>query len=150
MALIEPEIHWNTGNTGRSCLAFGACLHLVEPLGFSLDAQQVKRAGLDYWPRVAPRVWPSFSAFEAALPSLGTPFFLSPDATQPLWTARFPEDVVLILGKESVGFDPEIRARHRASLYAVPMVDPEIRALNLSTTAAIGLYEVQRQRALQL
>jgi len=74
VALVEPEIHWNTGNTGRSCLAFGAQLHLIEPLGFSLEAHQVKRAGLDYWPRVRPERWPSFAAFEAAIGKL--PFVL--------------------------------------------------------------------------
>lgn len=147
VALVEPEIHWNTGNTGRSCLAFGAQLHLIEPLGFSLEAHQVKRAGLDYWPRVKPELWPSFAAFEAALPSLGEAYFLSPDGERPLWSARFGARSVLILGRESVGFDPAIRARYRDRLYSIPMVDAEIRALNLSTTAALALYEHARQRA---
>ena len=60
LVLVEPEIHWNTGNLGRTSLAVGAELHLVEPLGFSLDDKQVKRAGLDYWPRVKVRTWPSW------------------------------------------------------------------------------------------
>ena len=77
VVLVHPEIHWNTGNAGRTCLAVGATLHLVEPLGFSLDGRQVKRAGLDYWEHVNPRVWPSWSAFEAELPALGEPFFFS-------------------------------------------------------------------------
>ena len=71
VVLVEPEIHWNTGNAGRTCLAAGAQLHLVGPLGFSLEDKEVRRAGLDYWPRVAPRVWPDWAAFERALPSLG-------------------------------------------------------------------------------
>src|SRR5574342_672890 len=62
--LVHPEIHWNTGNAGRTCLATGAMLHLIEPLGFSLRERQVKRAGLDYWEHVNPRVWPSWDAFE--------------------------------------------------------------------------------------
>lgn len=75
--LLEPEIHWNTGNAGRSCLAAGAQLHLIEPLGFSLDENQVRRAGLDYWPRVKPRVWPDWASFQAQLPKLGQAFFVS-------------------------------------------------------------------------
>ena len=77
VVLVHPEIHWNTGNAGRSCLAAGATLHLIEPLGFSLDERQVRRAGLDYWEHVDLRLWPGWSEFEAALPSLGEPFFFS-------------------------------------------------------------------------
>ena len=70
VVLVHPEIHWNTGNAGRTCLAAGAILHLVEPLGFSLDERQVKRAGLDYWEHVDLRVWPDWAAFEHELPAL--------------------------------------------------------------------------------
>ena len=77
VVLVAPEIHWNTGNAGRTCLAVGAQLHLVQPLGFSLDDAHVRRAGLDYWPRVNPRVWPTWEDFERALPDLGAPFFFS-------------------------------------------------------------------------
>ena len=65
VVLVEPEIHWNTGNAGRTCLAAGAQLHLVGPLGFSLEDKEVRRAGLDYWPRVAPRVWPDWDDVRA-------------------------------------------------------------------------------------
>ena len=64
VVLVHPEIHWNTGNAGRTCLATGATLHLIEPLGFSLDEREVKRAGLDYWEHIDLRVWPSWDAFE--------------------------------------------------------------------------------------
>src|SRR5262245_11188675 len=77
VVLVEPEIHWNTGNIGRTCLAVGAQLHLVRPLGFELDAREVRRAGLDYWPRVQPRLWPSWTALEAALPELGAPWLFT-------------------------------------------------------------------------
>ena len=83
----RPEIPWNTGNAGRTCLAAGAQLHLIEPLGFSLAARPVRRAGLDYWPRVAPRTWPDWASFEAALPELGEPWFFSADAERTLWDA---------------------------------------------------------------
>src|SRR5258706_13617325 len=77
VVLVAPEIPWNTGNAGRTCLAVGAQLHLVEPLGFSLDDAHVRRAGLDYWPRVNPRVWASWADFERALLELGAPYFFS-------------------------------------------------------------------------
>ncbi|HVR96446.1 MAG TPA: TrmH family RNA methyltransferase, partial [Thermoanaerobaculia bacterium] len=83
VVLVHPEIHWNTGNAGRTCLAAGAKLHLVEPLGFSLDEREVRRAGLDYWPRVRPQVWPDWAAFEAALPALGTPFLFTARGARP-------------------------------------------------------------------
>ena len=88
VVLVEPEIHWNTGNAGRTCLAAGAQLHLVGPLGFSLEDKEVRRAGLDYWPRVAPRVWPDWAAFERALPSLGAPFLFTARARAASRTSR--------------------------------------------------------------
>jgi tRNA (cytidine/uridine-2'-O-)-methyltransferase len=144
--LVEPEIHWNTGNAGRTCLAAGAQLHLVAPLGFSLADREVRRAGLDYWPRVAPRVWPGWPDLEAALPELGEPFFFSAEAERPFWEIRFPPRVALVFGRESVGLSREIRERHRDRLIRIPMADPELRSLNLSTSVGVALYEVLRQR----
>src|SRR5690349_1823116 len=110
VVLVHPEIHWNTGNAGRSCLAAGAKLHLVEPLGFSLHEREVRRAGLDYWEHVNPRVWPSWSAFETALPKLGEPFFFSTKATRVLWDAPLgaSKDVVLVFGRETGGLPAEL------------------------------------------
>src|SRR5687767_13452994 len=98
VVLVHPEIHWNTGNAGRTCLAAGATMHLVEPLGFSLDERQVRRAGLDYWEHVDLRVWPDWPAFERVLPSLGEPYFFSTKATTLLWEQPLgaAADVVLI------------------------------------------------------
>jgi tRNA (cytidine/uridine-2'-O-)-methyltransferase len=146
VVLVEPEIHWNTGNAGRTCLAAGARLHLVRPLGFSLGERQVRRSGLDYWPRVDPVVWDSWSALESRLAELGEPFFFSAEATREYWSFAYPERTVLIFGKESVGLAPEIRERHRDRLVRIPMADPELRSLNLSTSVALGVYEVLRQR----
>jgi tRNA (cytidine/uridine-2'-O-)-methyltransferase len=145
VVLVEPEIHWNTGNAGRTCLAAGARLHLVEPLGFSLDEREVRRAGLDYWPRVQPRVWPSWAALEPHLPELGQPFLFSPGAPRDLWSVRFPERCALVFGRESVGFPPELRARYADHLVSIPMQDPELRSINLSTCVGIILYEALRQ-----
>jgi tRNA (cytidine/uridine-2'-O-)-methyltransferase len=145
VVLVEPEIHWNTGNAGRTCLAVGAQLHLVEPLGFSLAEKEVRRAGLDYWPRVNPRVWPSWSAFERELPALGEPFFFTARAERRFQDVRYPRPTVLVFGRESVGLSPELLARHGDRTVAIPMLDPELRSLNLSTSVALGVYEVRRQ-----
>lgn len=146
VVLVHPEIHWNTGSVGRTCLATGAQLHLVEPLGFSLDARQVRRSGLDYWPRVRPRVWPRWDEVEAALPALGEPFFFTREASRELWSVRFPERTVLLFGRESVGLPPELRERYAERLVSIPMQDPALRSLNLSVTVAVASYEVRRQQ----
>jgi len=148
VVLVEPEIHWNTGNAGRTCLAAGATLHLIEPLGFSLDERQVKRAGLDYWEHVDLRVWKDWTAFERELASLGEAFFFSTKATRPVWDAPLAEseNVVLIFGKETAGLPADIRERHDDRVFALPMSSPHVRSLNLSTAVGIVLYETLRQR----
>jgi tRNA (cytidine/uridine-2'-O-)-methyltransferase len=148
VVLVHPEIHWNTGNAGRTCLAAGATLHLVEPLGFSLDEREVKRAGLDYWEHVDVNVWPGWNAFERELPALGDPYFFSTKATRLLWDAPLgkPNDVVLIFGRETGGLPPELHERYAERLVAMPIVSPRVRSLNLSTSVGIAVYEVLRQR----
>ena len=148
VVLVHPEIHWNTGNAGRTCLATGATLHLVEPLGFSLDEREVRRAGLDYWEHVDVRTWPGWDAFETALPTLGTPFFFSTHATRPLWDAPLgaPRDVVLVFGRETGGLPTELHARYAEQFVGMPMHSPLARSLNLSTSVGIATYEVLRQR----
>ena len=145
IVLVEPEIHWNTGNTGRTALAVGAQLHLVEPLGFSLEAKEVRRAGLDYWDRVRPRLWPTWEAFEAALPGLGEPFVFTGSAARTYWEPRYPDRCVLVFGRESVGLPKAILARYQTAAVRIPMEDRELRSLNLSTAAALASYEVLRQ-----
>ncbi len=146
VALVTPEIAWNTGNAGRTCLAAGAQLHLVRPLGFSLDEREVRRAGVDYWPRVSPVVWDDLPAFEAALSGLGEPYFFSAEAPRELWDVEFPAEVVLVFGRESGGLPDEVRARHAERMVCIPMADTKMRSLNVSTAVAIALYEVVRQR----
>ena len=147
VVLVSPEIPWNTGNAGRTCLAAGAQLHLVEPLGFSLAARPVRRAGLDYWPRVAPRLWPDWESFEQALPELGEALFYSAESERPLWDAPTSSRTVLVFGRESVGLPQAVRERWRERMVGFPMADPELRSLNLSTCVALALYEVLRRRA---
>lgn len=146
VVLVSPQIHWNTGNAGRTCLAAGATLHLVKPLGFSLDAKEVRRAGLDYWESVPLRVWDSFEELERALPELGEAFFVSPGTDRTIWDVSFPDRVVLLFGSETSGFPLSIRESQRDRMVSVPMKDDGIRSLNLSTTVGIAVYEVLRQR----
>ena len=148
VVLVHPEIHWNAGNAGRSCLAAGATLHLIRPLGFSLDERRVKRAGLDYWKHVDVRVWENWNTFEQELPQLGDPFFFSARATQSLWDAPLDTQhgAVLIFGSESNGLPAELHERYRERLFGMPILSPDVRSLNLSTSVGIVLYEMLRQR----
>jgi tRNA (cytidine/uridine-2'-O-)-methyltransferase len=148
VVLVHPEIHWNTGNAGRTCLAAGATLHLVEPLGFSLDDRQVRRAGLDYWAHVDLQVWPGWGAFEEQLPALGEPYFFSTKATRLLWDAPLgvSKSIVLIFGRETGGLPPELHEGYRDRFLAMPILSPLVRSLNLSSSVAIAAYEVLRQR----
>ena len=148
VVLVQPEIHWNTGNAGRSCLAAGATLHLIEPLGFSLEEREVKRAGLDYWEYVDLRVWPSWESFERELASLGDTFFFSTKAKAVFWDAPLgaADDVVLVFGRETGGLPPALHERYRERFVTMPILSPKVRSLNLSTSVGIALYEVLRQR----
>jgi tRNA (cytidine/uridine-2'-O-)-methyltransferase len=148
VVLVHPEIHWNTGNAGRTCLAVGATLHLIEPLGFSLEDRQVKRAGLDYWEHVDLRVWCDWQTFERALPSLGEPFFFSTKAPTPYWDLPLgvPADVVLVFGRETGGLAADLHERYAGRFGAIPIASPLVRSLNLSTSVAVAAYEVLRQR----
>jgi len=148
VVLVHPEIHWNTGNAGRTCLAAGATLHLIEPLGFSLDDREVKRAGLDYWEHVDLRVWRGWEAFERELPALGEAYFFSTKATRTLWDAPLgsASSVVLVFGRETGGLPAELHERYGGRFVGMPILSPHVRSLNLSTTVAIAVYEVLRQR----
>ena len=148
VVLVHPEIHWNTGNAGRTCLAAGATLHLVKPLGFSLDEPEVKRAGLDYWEHVKPRVWPGWDTFERELPALGEAYFFSTKGTRVFWDAPLgePRDIVLIFGRETGGLPPVLHERYRERFLTMQMHSQHVRSLNLSTSVGIALYEVLRQQ----
>jgi len=145
VVLVEPEIHWNTGNAGRTVLGAGAKLHLVEPLGFSLDAKQVRRAGLDYWWRVPVKLWPDWPTIERELSSMGEAFFVTPEAERTIWDAAFPARCVLVFGSETKGLPSSLREKYRERLLSIPMKDDTLRSLNLSTAVGVVLYEVLRQ-----
>ena len=148
VVLVAPEIPWNTGNIGRTCLALGAQLHLVGPLGFETDDKAVRRAGLDYWSRVRPAVCPNWAAFEKeTLRHLGRlPWLVTPDGVGELWDAPFGPTPILVFGGESQGLPPELRRAHRARTVRIPMENDTVRALNVSTAVGVALYEVLRQR----
>jgi tRNA (cytidine/uridine-2'-O-)-methyltransferase len=148
VVLVHPEIHWNTGNAGRSCLAAGATLHLVKPLGFSLDERELRRAGLDYWEHVDLRVWESWEELERQLPSLGEPYFFSTKGARLLWDVPLgaPRDIVLVFGRETGGLPPSLHEQYRDRVVAMPILSQHVRSLNLSTSVGIALFEVLRQR----
>ncbi len=149
VVLVHPEIHWNTGNAGRTCLATGATLHLVEPLGFSLGEREVKRAGLDYWEHVDLRTWPSWDTFECELPALGEPWFFSTKGERLFWDAPLgaTDDVVLVFGRETGGLPADLHERYADRMVAMPIGSPLVRSLNLSTCVGVAVYEVLRQRS---
>jgi tRNA (cytidine/uridine-2'-O-)-methyltransferase len=145
VVLVEPEIHWNTGNAGRTCLAAGAQLHLVQPLGFSLDVSEVRRAGLDYWPHVNPRVWGSWKAIEPKLEKLGTVALFSPTAERTLWEVDLSPPCALVFGSETSGLAPEILATRHDQVVRIPQQSGTVRSLNLSTCVGIAVFEALRQ-----
>lgn len=145
VVLIAPEVHWNTGNIGRSCLGAHAALHLVRPLGFSLASRQVKRAGLDYWPKVDLTVWDDFDAFAAQMaPHESEIALLTKNGGAPYWQITLAARQFLIFGAETRGLPPELLARYPQRTFFIP-ISNRIRSLNLSTAAGIVLYDIQRR-----
>jgi len=146
VALIEPEIPWNTGNVGRTCLAAGAQLHLIRPLGFALTEEGIRRAGLDYWQHVAPVMHEGYEAFMEQVPKLGTPFALETYGSSSLYATTFPDDIVLIFGREKLGLPAAVREAYKDRLFKIPMYSDHVRSINLSTSVAITVYEAVRQQ----
>jgi tRNA (cytidine/uridine-2'-O-)-methyltransferase len=123
-------------------------LHLIEPLGFSIEEREVKRAGLDYWEHVDLRVWRDWETFERELPALGDPYFFSTKATRVFWDAPLgaAASVVLIFGRETGGLPIELHQRYANRFVTMPLSSTRVRSLNLSTSVAVAIYEVLRQR----
>lgn len=144
IVLVEPEIPPNTGNIARLCAATGTVLHLVEPLGFSIDDRQLKRAGLDYWGSVTLKVWQGLEQIWQAFPR-GRFFYLSTKAGQSYLAADFRPGDFIVFGKETKGLPIEILEQHAETAITIPMPANAVRSLNLSTSAGIVLYEALRQ-----
>lgn len=143
MVLVEPEIPPNTGSIARTCVVTGCHLHLVEPLGFSLDASRLRRAGLDYWPAVALHVHPDWTA---CLEALGDrPLRLFTAHGRRLHTAvSYRADDALVFGRESTGLPAQVLEAHPDDWVRIPM-RPGWRSLNLSNAVAVAVYEAMRQ-----
>ena len=145
MVLVAPEVHWNTGNVGRTCLGAGAILHLVRPLGFSLDDSRVKRAGLDYWPKVQLNVWDDFDEFRLRMkPAPDEMALFTKSGRHLFWEMPRIKRIFMIFGSETQGLPSSILDRYANQTYRIP-IQNDIRCLNLSTSVGIALYENIRQ-----
>ena len=150
VVLVAPEVHWNTGNIGRSCLGADAMLHLIQPLGFSLDDRHVKRAGLDYWSKVTLKVWDDFNQFLARMAVRPAEVALfTKSGRNPFWRMPKPDRIFMVFGSETKGLPPSILGGYPDKTYRIP-IESDIRCLNLSTAVGIALYENVRQWASDL
>jgi len=146
VVLVEPEIPPNTGNIARLCLASGTRLHLVEPLGFSLDDRALRRAGMDYWKEVDVHLWSDFATLRAAAADSARFHFFTTKTSQLYWDADFRDGDHLVFGRETRGLPESLLAANPATCLTIPM-EPGARSLNLSTSVGIALYEAKRQLA---
>lgn len=144
VVLVCPEIPQNTGNIARTCAATGAHLHLIEPLGFSLEDKYLKRAGLDYWHMMRMDRHPSWAAFLDANPGARM-HFATTKAPRDHASARYGPDDFLVFGRETKGLPEELLAAHYDRCVRIPMREGA-RSLNLSNSVAVVLYEALRQQ----
>lgn len=145
IVLVEPEIPQNTGNIARTCAVTGAVLHLVEPLGFSLDDKQLKRAGLDYWHLLDVRRYESLDDFFARNPD-GRYFYLTTKAQHCYCDAAFQDGDYLLFGKETRGLPETLLTAHPERCIRIPMREGA-RSMNLSNSVAVTVFEALRQTA---
>ncbi len=140
IVLVHPEIHQNTGNIARTTVAIGAELHLVKPLGFSLEDRYLRRAGLDYWPQVRLHVHETLAEVLGGADE----YWLFSAHGRPFGEIAFGLDPWLFFGRESQGLEPEIVAAHPGRILRLPM-RPGVRSLNVGNAVAVAAYEVLRQ-----
>ena len=143
IVLYEPEIPANTGNIGRTCVATGTKLHLIEPLGFSLSEKALKRAGMDYWSQLEVERYVNYEDFLQRNP--GAKIYMATTKAKKIYSeASYEPDCYIMFGKESAGIPEEILVEHPEECVSIPMIG-ETRSLNLSNSVAIVLYEALRQ-----
>ena len=142
IVMVEPEIPQNTGNVARTCAATGARLHLVKPMGFTVDDKKLKRAGLDYWHFLDITYHESLDDFFAN--TKGDYFYFTTKAQKAHSEVTYPDNCYLLFGKETRGLPEELLIQNPERCVRIPMAG-EIRSLNLSNSVAIGVYEVLRQ-----
>lgn len=147
VVLFEPEMPLNTGNIGRTCVATGTRLHLIEPLGFKLNEKAVKRAGLDYWDKLDVTVYSDFADFLEQNPQARI-YMATTKAHQVYTEVQYDPDCYLMFGKESAGIPEEMLVEHEADCIRIPMWG-EIRSLNLANSVAVVLYEALRQNGFE-
>ena len=147
VVLVRPEIPPNTGNIGRLCLATRSTLHLVKPLGFSLNDRQLKRAGLDYWPYVDVHTYPNWRDFLSGRPP-GRMLGFSAKATRSYTQIQYRTDDLLIFGSETRGLPNELLGANWPNCLKIPLLNPKVRSLNLATSVAMVLGEALRQTGL--
>jgi tRNA (cytidine/uridine-2'-O-)-methyltransferase len=143
IVLHEPEMPANTGNIGRTCVAAGARLHLIEPLGFKLSEKMLKRAGLDYWDKLDVRVYDDYNDFLLKNPEAKI-YMATTKAKKTYCEVDYEPDCYLMFGKESAGIPEEILVNHEEDCVRIPMIG-DIRSLNLSNSVSIVVYEALRQ-----
>lgn len=142
--LHQPEIPANTGNIGRTCVATGTSLHLIEPLGFRLNEKDIRRAGMDYWEQLDVTRYMNFEEFKEKHPHAKI-WMATTKAKQVYTDVSFAPDDFIMFGKESAGIPEEILVDHEKTCIRIPML-PQIRSLNLSNSVAVILYEALRQQ----
>lgn len=143
IVLHQPEIPANTGNIGRTCVATGSVLHLIEPLGFRLNEKEIKRAGMDYWKDLDVRRYVNYKEFLEKNP--GAKIWMATTKARHVYTdVSFGPDDFIMFGKESAGIPEEILVDNEDTCIRIPMLD-KIRSLNLSNSVAVVLYEALRQ-----
>ena len=146
IVLFEPEIPANTGNIGRTCVATGTRLHLIEPLGFRLNEKNLKRAGMDYWDSLDVTTYIDYQDFLEKNPD--AKIYMATTKSPNLYTdVQYEDDCYIMFGKESAGIPEEILARHKEDTLRIPVIG-DIRSLNLGNSVAIVLYEALRQNDL--
>ena len=143
IVLYEPEIPANTGNIGRTCVATGTRLHLIEPLGFKLNEKALKRAGMDYWNNLDVTTYIDYQDFLEKNP--GAKIYMATTNAHKVYTdVEYEPDCYIMFGKESAGIPEEILVEHEEDCMRIPM-NGDIRSLNLGNSVAIVLYEALRQ-----
>ena len=143
IVLLEPEIPANTGNIGRTCVATGTRLHLIEPLGFRLSEKELKRAGMDYWPQLDVTPYVNYEDFLRKNPG-ARPYMATTKGPKVYTETQFEPDCYIMFGKESAGIPEEILLENQERAIRIPMLG-DTRSLNLSNSVAIVLYEALRQ-----
>jgi tRNA (cytidine/uridine-2'-O-)-methyltransferase len=146
IVLVEPEIPPNTGNVARLCAVTRTHLHLVEPFGFTLDDKELKRAGMDYWQQVEWHRWKNWGAFAEQLPASANLWFVESAGPRHYAQVSYGANDFLVFGRETAGLPKRLLLQNQQQWIRIPMLNPNVRSLNLANCVAIVLYEALRQQ----